>query len=50
MDGLLIALRTSGEVTALTAAMEHGPLTEEEEAYLVDVSGVAQGKTRLVPG
>jgi hypothetical protein len=49
MDGLLIALRTPGEVTALAAAMAHGPLTEEEEAYLTDVAGVAQGNARVVP-
>ena len=48
MDGLLIALRSSAEVTALAAATERGPLTEEEEAYLMDVAGVAQGKARVV--
>jgi hypothetical protein len=49
MDGLLIALRTPAEVAALAAAMEQGPLTEEEEAYLMDVAGVALGKARVVP-
>ena len=49
MDGLLIALRAPGEVAALAAALEQGPLTEEEEAYLMDVAGVAQGKARVVP-
>jgi hypothetical protein len=49
MDGLLIALRSPGEVAALGAALEHGPLTEEEEEYLMDVAGVAQGKARVVP-
>jgi hypothetical protein len=49
MDGLLIALRTPGEVTALAAALDRGPLTEEEEAYLMDVAGVARGEARVVP-
>lgn len=48
MDGLLIALRTPGEVAALARAMEQGPLTEEEEAYLMDVAGVARGEARVV--
>ena len=49
MDGLLIALRTPAEVAALAAALEQGPLTEEEEAYLMDVAGVACGEARVVP-
>ncbi len=48
MDGLLIALRKPGEVTALAAALEQGPLTEEEEAYLMDLAGVAHGEARVV--
>jgi hypothetical protein len=50
MDGLLIALKTPGEVTALSAALGHGPLTEEEEAYLMDVAGVARREARVAPG
>jgi hypothetical protein len=49
MDGLLVALRTPSEVTALAAALEQGPLTEEEEAYLMDVAGVARGEARVLP-
>jgi hypothetical protein len=49
MDGLLIALRTPGEVAALAAAMERGPLTEEEEVYLMDVARVARGEVRVLP-
>jgi hypothetical protein len=49
MDGLLIALRTPAEVAALAAAMEQGLLTEEEEAYLMDVAGVARGEARVAP-
>jgi eukaryotic-like serine/threonine-protein kinase len=49
LDGLLIAPRTPGEIAALAAALEQGPLTEEEEAYLLDVAGVARGAARVVP-
>lgn len=49
MDGLLIALKTSDEVAALARAMEQGPLTEEEEAYLIDVADVARGEAQVVP-
>jgi hypothetical protein len=49
MDGLLIALQAPGEVAALAAALEQGPLTEEEESYLMDVAGVASGESRVVP-
>jgi hypothetical protein len=49
MDGLLISLRKPGEVSAGAAALEQGPLTEEEEGYLTDVAGVAQGKARVAP-
>jgi hypothetical protein len=49
MDGLLVSLRTPGEVAALAAALEQGPLTEEEEAYLMDVAGVARGEARVAP-
>jgi hypothetical protein len=50
MDGLLIGLRTPGEVAALAAAMERGPLTEEEEEYLMSVASVARGEARVAPG
>ena len=49
MDGLLISLRTPGEVAALSDALEEGPLTEDEQAYLRDVAGVARGDARVVP-
>lgn len=49
MDGLLLALRTPVEVAALAAALEQGPLTEEEETYLMNVAGVARGEARVVP-
>jgi hypothetical protein len=49
MDGLLIALKTPGEVAALAAALEQEPLTEEEENYLTDLAGVSRGEARAVP-
>ena len=49
LDGLLIGLKTPREVADLSAALEQGPLTEEEESYLIDVSGVARGESRVVP-
>jgi hypothetical protein len=49
LDGLLIALRNRAEVSELAAAMERGPLTEEEEQYLMDVAAVARGEARVLP-
>jgi hypothetical protein len=49
MDGLLIALKSPSEVAALAAALAQGPLSEEEERYLMDVAGVARGEARVVP-
>lgn len=47
MDGLLIGLRTPAEVAGLAEALEKGPLTDEEEAYLTDVASVASGEARV---
>jgi len=47
LDGLLIGLRTPGEIAALAAALERGPLTEEEEDYLMDVASVVRGEARV---
>jgi hypothetical protein len=49
MDGLLIGLRTPGQVAALAEALERGPLTEEEEEYLIGIAGVARGEARVAP-
>ena len=49
MDGLLIGLRKPDEVAALEEALERGPLTEEEEEYLMDVARVARGEARVAP-
>jgi hypothetical protein len=50
MDGLLIGFRTPAEVAALAAALERGPLTDEEEAYMMDVASVARGDARVTEG
>lgn len=47
LDGLLVAPRTPQEVTALAAALEEGPLSEEEETYLMRVALVAQGEASV---
>jgi hypothetical protein len=44
LDGVLMAPRTPVEVQALAAALAKGPLTEEEEAYLMDTALVARGE------
>ncbi len=49
LDGLLIALRAPREVAALAAALEQGPLTDEEETYLMDVASVVRGEARVAP-
>jgi hypothetical protein len=49
LDGLLTSQRTPQEIEGLAEALERGPLTEEEEAYLIDVASVARGDARVVP-
>ena len=49
MDGLLIGLKTPDQVAALARALEQGPLSEEEEAYLLNVAVVARGEARVLP-
>ena len=49
LDGLLVSLFAPEEVAALASALEQGPLDEEEEAYLMNVALVAQGKARVEP-
>lgn len=49
LDGLLTSQRSPEEVQGLAAALERGPLTEEEESYLLDVASVARGDARVVP-
>jgi hypothetical protein len=47
MDGLLIGLRKPDQVTALEEALARGPLTEEEEEYLMGVASVARGEVQV---
>jgi hypothetical protein len=50
MDGLLVSFREPSEVSALVEALALGPLTEEEESYLIDVADVASGAARVASG
>lgn len=47
LDGLLVALMTPKEVADLAAALEKGPLDEEEERYLMHAALVAEGKAKV---
>jgi aryl-alcohol dehydrogenase-like predicted oxidoreductase len=49
LDGILCALRGAGQVEALAQAVERGPLTDEETAYLDDLADLARGEARLAP-
>src|SRR5262249_9211911 len=49
IDGVLIAPRTTAELDGLAAALARGPLTEEEESYLMDIALVAHGDAKVVP-
>jgi hypothetical protein len=47
IDGILMAPRTPAELSALAGAIQRGPLTEEEEAYLMDIALVARGEATV---
>ena len=49
LDGLLVSPRTPREVEGIAAALARGPLTDEEETYLIDVAAVARGAARVRP-
>jgi hypothetical protein len=49
LDGLLIGPETPAQATALADALNKGPLDEEEEAYLMQVALVAEGRARVEP-
>ena len=49
LDGLLVAPRSPREVEGIAAALARGPLTDEEETYLIDVAAVARGAARVLP-
>ena len=43
------ALSLTATLTVAACVTEQGPLTKEEEAYLMDVAGVARGEARVAP-
>jgi hypothetical protein len=47
MDGILCALTKPSHVGALVEALDRGPLDEEEEQYLVDLSDLDAGRAEL---
>jgi len=47
VDGILGSLRTIAEVNALQAALTEGPLDDEEQEYLIDLSALANGDATL---
>jgi hypothetical protein len=50
VDGLLCAPQTPAELEALVRALEDGPLDEEEENYLMNLTALAGGRVSLDPG
>jgi hypothetical protein len=49
LDGLLVAPATPAEVAGLAAALERGPLDEDEDQFLMNLALVAGGGARVVP-
>jgi len=49
LDGLLVAPATPVELAGLVAALELGPLDDEEEQFLLNLALVARGGARVVP-
>src|SRR5262249_24172765 len=49
LDGILMAPQTPEEIEPLAAVLAKGPLTEEEEAFLMDIALVARGEAYVVP-
>lgn len=47
LRGLLCALATPAEVAALARALEEGPLTREEEQFLIDLARLDAGEVEL---
>ena len=50
IDGLLVAPGTPAEAAALAAALEKGPLDDEEQTYLMDLAAVASGRAKVATG
>lgn len=48
-DGLLVALQTREHIAELAAALEEGPVTEEEAEYMVDLSSLHLGALEMDP-
>jgi hypothetical protein len=48
-DGILIGPRTPEDLGGIAEALANGPLTEEEQAYLLDVAMVARGGAKVEP-
>jgi aryl-alcohol dehydrogenase-like predicted oxidoreductase len=49
IDGVLMAPKTPEELQGVAEALARGPLTEEAQAYLMDIALVARGKAKVVP-
>lgn len=47
VDGLLCAPGTPDQIDELAAALEEGPLDEEEEHYLINLAALAEGRVSL---
>lgn len=47
LDGILCSPATVRQLEELARALERGPLDEEEEAYLLNLSALADGRARL---
>jgi hypothetical protein len=47
IDGVLMGPKTPSELQGVAEALARGPLTEEEQAYLVDVALVARGEAKV---
>jgi hypothetical protein len=50
LDGLLCAPSTPQEVAELAAALESGPLSADEERYLMDLAALDRGRVSLASG
>jgi hypothetical protein len=50
LDGLLCSLLRPSHVGALVDALDSGPLTDEEQTYMVDLADLRNGRAALVPG
>lgn len=49
IDGVLMAPKTPEELQGVAEALARGPLSEEAQAYLMDMALVARGKAKVAP-